>query len=315
MTDTSSTALLIVNLGTPEAPTPRAVRRYLAEFLHDHRVVQLTRWLWCPLLHFIILPLRSPRVARNYASVWMDDGSPLLVYGQRLARQMQHALPDVQVDQDGLRLSVLQSHIDPSQDGGLRNLTRGAVFLLYDLELDHRVLWHQALQRLALQSAGVLLLISRGSLEVLFGLGLNTGDLWMLVAVLTWSIYTVGLQWRPKGVHPMLQLAAFIFVGLLVMAPMYAWELSGGRTVNLHAGSVAGILYAGVIAAFLGFVCFNAGLVAVGPSVGSLFIHLQPVFAAILSTLLLGEYPAWFHYVGMTLVLGGIALTMRQAHS
>ena len=159
---------------------------------------------------------------------------------------------------------------------------------------------------------GVLLLISRGSLEVLFGLGLNTGDLWMLVAVLTWSIYTVGLQWRPKGVHPMLQLAAFVFVGLLVMAPMYAWELSGGRTVNLHAGSVAGILYAGVIAAFLGFVCFNAGVIAVGPSVGSLFIHLQPVFAAVLSTLLLGEHPAWFHFAGMTLVLGGIALTMRQ---
>ena len=159
--------------------------------------------------------------------------------------------------------------------------------------------------------AGVLLLISRGSLEVLFGLGLNTGDLWMLVAVLTWSIYTVGLQWRPQGVHPMLQLAAFVFVGLLVMAPMYAWELNSGRTVNLHVGSVAGILYAGVMAAFLGFVCFNAGVVAVGPAVGSLFIHLQPVFAALLSTLLLGEYPAWFHYAGMTLVLGGIVLTMR----
>ena len=94
---TGRTALLLVNLGTPDAPTPAAVRRYLGQFLHDHRVVELSRWIWCPLLHFVILPLRSPRVARNYASVWMDDGSPLLVYGQRLARQMQHALPDVQV--------------------------------------------------------------------------------------------------------------------------------------------------------------------------------------------------------------------------
>ena len=94
---TGRTALLLVNLGTPDAPTPAAVRRYLSQFLHDHRVVELSRWIWCPLLHFVILPLRSPRVARNYASVWMDDGSPLLVYGQRLARQMQHALPDVQV--------------------------------------------------------------------------------------------------------------------------------------------------------------------------------------------------------------------------
>jgi len=65
-------AVLLVNLGTPGAPTARAVRRYLAEFLHDHRVVQLSRWLWCPLLHFVILPLRGPRVAEKYASIWLD---------------------------------------------------------------------------------------------------------------------------------------------------------------------------------------------------------------------------------------------------
>jgi len=91
------TALLLVNLGTPDAPTPSAVRRYLAQFLHDHRVVELTRWIWCPLLHFIILPIRSPKVARNYASIWMEGGSPLLVHTRNLARQMQHALPDVAV--------------------------------------------------------------------------------------------------------------------------------------------------------------------------------------------------------------------------
>ena len=54
------TALVLVNLGTPEAPTAPAVRRYLSEFLHDRRVVSLTRWLWCPLLHFAIVPLRWP---------------------------------------------------------------------------------------------------------------------------------------------------------------------------------------------------------------------------------------------------------------
>jgi drug/metabolite transporter (DMT)-like permease len=159
---------------------------------------------------------------------------------------------------------------------------------------------------------GVMMLISRGSLDALLDFTLNTGDVWMLVAVLAWSIYTVGLQWRPQGVHPMLLLAAFIVVGLAVMAPAYAWEISTGRSMNLHAGSLMGILYAGVVAAFLGFVCFNAGVVAVGPAVGSLFIHLQPVFAAILSTLLLGERPYWYHFVGMALVLGGIMLTMRR---
>jgi ferrochelatase len=91
------TALLLVNLGTPDAATRPAVKRYLAQFLHDHRVVELTRWLWCPILHFIILPLRSGKVAKKYASIWMDGGSPLLVHTQRLAKAMQHSLPDIPV--------------------------------------------------------------------------------------------------------------------------------------------------------------------------------------------------------------------------
>ncbi len=91
-------AVLLVNLGTPDAPTAAAVRRYLAEFLHDHRVVDLSRWLWCPLLHGAILPLRSPRVARKYAKVWIAGrGSPLRVHTQDLADAMQMRLPELRV--------------------------------------------------------------------------------------------------------------------------------------------------------------------------------------------------------------------------
>lgn len=95
-----ATAVILANLGTPEAPTPRAVRRYLAEFLHDHRVVQLTRWLWCPLLHFLILPLRGPKVAHKYAQVWVDGprgGSPLAVHTRDLAEAVAARLPGVRV--------------------------------------------------------------------------------------------------------------------------------------------------------------------------------------------------------------------------
>lgn len=97
MPTSPSTAVLLVNLGTPEAPTARAVRRYLAEFLHDHRVVQLTRWLWCPLLHGLILPLRGPKVAMKYAAIWLDGGSPLAVHTRNLAAAVQQRLPQLQV--------------------------------------------------------------------------------------------------------------------------------------------------------------------------------------------------------------------------
>ena len=79
----SGDGLLVVNLGTPAAPTASAVRRYLAEFLGDPRVVELPRLLWYPVLYGVILPLRRMRSAAAYRRVWTDQGSPLLVESQQ----------------------------------------------------------------------------------------------------------------------------------------------------------------------------------------------------------------------------------------
>lgn len=77
------TAVLLINLGTPDAPTPSAVRRYLAEFLSDPRVVEIPQWIWQPILRGAILPLRGRASAHKYASVWMPEGSPLRVYTEQ----------------------------------------------------------------------------------------------------------------------------------------------------------------------------------------------------------------------------------------
>ena len=79
------TAIVLANLGTPDAPTAPALRRYLKEFLSDPRVVEIPRLLWWPILHGAILPFRSAKSAAKYASIWSDEGSPLRVHTEKQA--------------------------------------------------------------------------------------------------------------------------------------------------------------------------------------------------------------------------------------
>jgi ferrochelatase len=93
MSDTSresapAIAVVLINLGTPSAPTAPAVREYLAQFLGDRRVVDYPRWLWWPILHGVILRLRPRRSARAYAKIWTPQGSPLLVNTLGLAKKL-----------------------------------------------------------------------------------------------------------------------------------------------------------------------------------------------------------------------------------
>ena len=107
----------------------------------------------------------------------------------------------------------------------------------------------------------------------------------------------------------MLMLAAFTVVGLLALAPAYAWEIIQGRTISLNAGSLAGIAYTGLFPGFLGYVFYNRAVGEVGASKASLFIHLMPVFGTILSAVFLNEIPQAYHYVGIVLIFSGIYLT------
>jgi len=72
------TGVMIANLGSPEEPTAAAIRPFLSEFLHDYRVVDISRWLWCPILHGIILRFRPSRIAEAYKAIWTSEGAPLL---------------------------------------------------------------------------------------------------------------------------------------------------------------------------------------------------------------------------------------------
>lgn len=91
--------VLVANLGTPDAPTTKAVRRYLRQFLSDPRLIELPRWLWWLILNLVILVIRPRRSAEAYAKIWTDEGSPLLKINERLVEKLTAALPQFN-DQD-----------------------------------------------------------------------------------------------------------------------------------------------------------------------------------------------------------------------
>ena len=110
-----STGVLLVNLGTPDAPTPKAVRRYLKEFLWDPRVVEMARPAWWLLLNLVILPFRPRRSAEAYRKIWTERGSPLLFHGQDLRDRVAERLGDEVVVELAMRYGrpSLAEGLDP----------------------------------------------------------------------------------------------------------------------------------------------------------------------------------------------------------
>ena len=130
---TDRTGVLLVNLGTPEAPDAPAVRRYLGQFLHDHRVVEISRWIWCLILHGIILRSRPRRSAAAYKKIWSETGSPLM----SLTRSLAHNL-DVHFMQHGSEdtcIAMAMRYGHPSIPHALEQLADGGVTRIIVLPL------------------------------------------------------------------------------------------------------------------------------------------------------------------------------------
>ena len=87
----ATTGVLLCNLGTPDEPTPAAVRRYLRQFLSDPRVVEIPRAVWLPILYGLVLPFRSSKSAAKYATIWTPEGSPLKLWTERQAKLLSSA--------------------------------------------------------------------------------------------------------------------------------------------------------------------------------------------------------------------------------
>jgi len=156
--------------------------------------------------------------------------------------------------------------------------------------------------------AGVVVIVTRGEPAQLLAMRVNTGDLIGLISVFTWSLYTVLVKRRPAGLDPRSLLAVTMMMAVAMLFPAYLWESLTLRTMPITRESLLTIAYVVVFASLLAFLAFNRGIEVLGPNRGGLFMHLVPVFAALLAFVFLGERPQVFHVLGIVAIVAGIVL-------
>lgn len=166
---------------------------------------------------------------------------------------------------------------------------------------------------IGLSLLGVLGIIVRGDPARLTGLSLTGGDLLVLVAVLSWAIYSVMLKRYPLPVRSFPLLTVLIAVGTVFILPFYLWELASGVTMEFQWSSVMAILYTSVFASLLAYYFWNQGMAALGAGVAGQYAYLMPLFTAILAVLLLGETFSWYHWAGGGLIFAGLWLSSRSS--
>ena len=159
-----------------------------------------------------------------------------------------------------------------------------------------------------LSLAGVLVIVGRGEVGALLARQFNPGDLWVLAAVTSWALYSVCLRWRPAGLQPLNFQTTTILIGLVILTPLYGWDLAQGRTVAINAATVGSILYLALFPSILAYVFWNRAVAELGANRTGQFLHLMPVFGAVLSMIFLGERLYGFHAAGIALIALGIWL-------
>ncbi|WP_417226382.1 DMT family transporter [Amphritea sp.] len=158
--------------------------------------------------------------------------------------------------------------------------------------------------------AGVIMLVAKGDPEVLLTFSFNTGDLWILAGVLSWSAYSVMLRLKPIELDGFTFFGFTVVVGVIVLFPFMLWEYFAGARPSWNEQTVSAIVYMAICPSILSYIFWNRGVAQLGPAKAGLFIHLMPLFGLILSVIFLNEAVEPFHFIGMGLIFSGIYLAI-----
>jgi drug/metabolite transporter (DMT)-like permease len=164
---------------------------------------------------------------------------------------------------------------------------------------------------IAVSFAGVIVIVSRGDLEILKAVSFNYGDLLLLLNMAVWAVYSTCLRLRPP-IHPLTFTWLLALIAGVTLLPLWVWEHAGGFHMQASGLTLSVLAYVTIFPGILAYLCWNRGIEAVGAARGGVFLHLIPFYGAVLATTLLGEKLMGFHIIGCALIISGVWFAARK---
>jgi drug/metabolite transporter (DMT)-like permease len=197
-------------------------------------------------------------------------------------------------------------------NGGLIPVARPAIIMVLAFFLFRGSVTRNQWMGIAVAASGVLIVLTRGDPTVLTALDFNRGDLWLIASSVGIACYQVSVGRAPKALHPVVLLQITMIIGMIMMAPLYAWETLAGRPVEFTWVTAGAVLYVATFPSIIAIYFINAGIRQIGPARMGIFNYLQPLLVAGIAVPLLGEKLAWYHPIALALVAGGIVISARR---
>jgi drug/metabolite transporter (DMT)-like permease len=165
---------------------------------------------------------------------------------------------------------------------------------------------------IAISLLGALAIITKLDPGVFTHLSFNIGDLIILGNLAIWGVYSISLRWRPR-IHPFSFMFIFALISGIAMLPVVAWEHSTGFVLQPTLLTFSAVAFVTIFSTIIAFVCWTRGVELIGPNRAGVFLHLIPIFSAVLTGVLLGEPLMGYHVVGFALILAGVYCAARSS--
>ena len=167
---------------------------------------------------------------------------------------------------------------------------------------------------LILSIIGVGSIISNGDVQRIVSLSFNNGDLWMLVCVLSWALYSTLLKKNKFKLSQFSLIQIMVSVGVIFLIPQYFYEQSIGLELNFNKAFFLILFYVVVFPAIVAYYCWQKGIEIIGPNRATMFIQLMPLFSAVMAIIIFKEKFELYHFVGATFIVSGIYLSNKKTY-